>query len=67
VTGDLRDRIDEPLTWPARAWVYGTWGYAVSCARDEATRRRQRVWVYAGMLDGEPVWVASLDPKRDQS
>jgi hypothetical protein len=55
----------KPATdWPARAWVYGTWGYAVERAREQAARRRLRMWVYAGVLDGESVWVAALDPKR---
>lgn len=62
---DALDQWPEPV-WPARAWVYGTWGNAVSQAREHAGRHRQRVWVYAAHLDGEPAWVASLDPRREQ-
>ena len=51
-------------SWPARAYAYGTWGYALERAREHARERRQRVYLYRGALDGEAVWVAAWDPKR---
>lgn len=50
--------------WPARAYVYGTFGYALERAREMAAARQQRMWLYRGVLDGEQVWVAAWDPKR---
>ena len=58
--------FDQPR-WPARAYVYGTWGYALNRARDMAAERNQRFYLYAGLLDGERVWVAALDPMTDQT
>lgn len=51
------------MNWPARAYVYGTWEYALHRAWEHATERKQKVYVYQGELDGETVWVASWDPK----
>lgn len=54
------DRLD----WPARAYVYTSWGYALSEARARAERFQQRMWLFRATLDGEQVWVVSWDPKR---
>lgn len=50
-------------TWPARAYIYGTWNYAFSNAIRYSRDRRQKLFVYQGVLDGKKVWVASWDPK----
>ena len=50
-------------SWPARAYTYGTWRYALARAREHAQERHQRVYLYRGDLDGEAVWVAAWDPK----
>lgn len=52
------------INWPARAYIYGTWGYALNRARERATEFEQRMWLYRAVLDGEPVWVVTFDPKR---
>lgn len=52
------------LTWPARAYVYGTWGYALERARDHSSQRNLRTYLYKSMLDGYPVWVVAWDPKK---
>lgn len=49
--------------WPARAYVYGTWGYALERARELATEKNQKTYLYRSSLDGEPVWVVAWDPK----
>jgi hypothetical protein len=53
------------VNWPARAYVYGTWGYALDQARDRVKRAKQKMYLYKGVLDGEPVWVVSWDPKKE--
>lgn len=50
--------------WPARAYIYGTWDFALSQARDRARRFTQRMYLYQSTLDGDSVWVVSWDPKR---
>lgn len=60
---DCIDRISD-VDWPARAYVYGTWGYALSRARELAAGDGQKMYLYAGVLDGEQVWVVGWDPKR---
>jgi len=55
-----------PSGWPALAYVYGTWGYALNRARELATEKQQKTYLYRSLLNGEPVWVVSWDPKPDQ-
>lgn len=50
--------------WPARAYIYGTWAYALNRAREHSTERNQKTYLYASTLDGETVWVVAWDPKR---
>ena len=54
---------NDATSWPARAYAYGTWGYALARAREHARERHQRVYLYRAALDDEPVWVAAWDPK----
>lgn len=64
IEGINRGLLQPTISWPARARVFGNWPYALSRAFDEARERHQKVWVYRGNLDGEEVWVVSLDPKK---
>lgn len=57
------DHFDLP-SWPARAYVYGVWEYALGRAIEHSAERNQKTYVYASTLDGEPVWVVAWDPKR---
>ena len=41
------------INWPARAYIYGTWGYALNRARDRAAKFQQRMWLYRGVLDAQ--------------
>lgn len=50
--------------WPARAYIYGTWGYALWNARILATERKMKVYVYQGFLDNDRIWAVSWDPKE---
>lgn len=34
------------MSWPAMAYVYGTWGYALERANEHARERQQRVRLY---------------------
>lgn len=52
-----------PSGWPAQAYVYGTWDYALERARELATEKQQKTYLYRSSLNGEPVWVVSWDPK----
>lgn len=49
--------------WPAMAYVYGTWGYALDRALAFAAERHLKQHVYQGTLNDELVWVVSWDPK----
>lgn len=60
---DCIARLDD-VAWPARAYVYGTWGYALSRARDLSADMNEKTYLYSGTLDGESVWVVAWDPKR---
>lgn len=50
--------------WPARAYVYGTFGYALTLTIWRANQMGQKMYLYKGVLDGESVWISSWDPKR---
>lgn len=52
------------MSWPARAYVYGTFGYALSQTIKRAKRKNQHMFVYKSTLNGETVWVGSWDPKE---
>ena len=52
-----------PSAWPAVAYVYGTWEYALNRARELATEMQQKTYLYRGSLNGQPCWVVSWDPK----
>lgn len=57
-------------SWPAMAYFYGTWGYALSRAREIARERNQRVRLYRGTFDakgfapGKPVWIVDWEVQR---
>lgn len=53
--------------WPALARVFLTWSYALNRALEETAQRRQKTYVYQGVLDGRVVWVVALDPKGRHS
>ncbi len=55
--------MSERQDWPARAYAYGTWAYALNQTLERVDRARQKMYVYKGELDGEIVWVGSWDPK----
>lgn len=52
-----------PSGWPALAYVYGTWGYALSRARELATEKNQKTYLYRASLGDRAYWVVSWDPK----
>jgi hypothetical protein len=52
--------------WPAMAYVYGTWGYALARARERAKSHQQKMYLYQGVLNGETVWVVSWDRKKER-
>lgn len=52
------------VSWPAGFYIYHTWEYALSQARSLAVRHQQKLFIYRGCLDGDPVWVVSWDPKK---
>lgn len=60
---DCVERLQEP-GWPACAYVYGVWEYALGRALEHSAERHQKTYLYAGTLDGAPVWVVAWDPKR---
>lgn len=49
--------------WPAVAYCYLGWGYALNRAREYAAQRKLKTYVYKSTLEGSPVWVVSWDPK----
>lgn len=51
------------MNWPAFAYLYGTWGYALTNARDHASERRQKVYLYRAEMNGRWWWVASWGPE----
>lgn len=51
--------------WPALAYIFGTWEYALNRARDLATEKQQRTYLYRGSMNGRPCWVVSWDPKPE--
>lgn len=53
--------------WPARAYCYGTFGYALSQTILRAKAHKQQMFVYQGVLDGEVVWIGSWDPKKEKN
>lgn len=55
-----------PSGWPAQAYVYGTWDYALARARELATEKQQKTYLYKAALNGESVWVVSWDPKPEE-
>ncbi|HEY9352363.1 MAG TPA: hypothetical protein VIP28_03885 [Nocardioides sp.] len=62
----LLDELDRrPSGWPAMAYVYGTWGYALKRARELATEKQQKTYLYRSSFNGEPCWVVSWDPKPE--
>lgn len=63
VTWLLAEVQRAPSGWPAQAYVYGTWGYALARARELATEKNQKTYLYRASLNGESVWVVSWDPK----
>jgi hypothetical protein len=52
-----------PSGWPALAYVYSDWGYALSRARELATEKNQKTYLYQTTLGGRTYWVVSWDPK----
>lgn len=60
-----KTRSRAPSGWPAMAYVYGTWDYALSRARELATEKQQKTYLYRSSLHGEPCWVVSWDPKPE--
>lgn len=58
------------MTWPALAYFYGTWGYALSRANEIAAERQQRVRLYRSFLSAKgcppdvPVWVVDWEVQR---
>ena len=52
-----------PSGWPALAYIFGTWGYALNRARELATEKQLRTYLYRGSMNGRPCWVVSWDPK----
>lgn len=54
---------DDGPGWPAMSYVYGTWAYALERAREHATERNQRVWLYRAEVNGELQWIVAWDPK----
>jgi hypothetical protein len=55
------------MEWPAFAYLYTTWGYALIRAREHATERQLHTYLYAVTLNGEPFWAVSWDPKEETS
>lgn len=55
--------LERLVGWPAQAYVYGTFGYALTQTVQRARSHRQKMYLYRGTLDGETVWVSSWDPK----
>lgn len=56
------DIID--IDWPARAYIYGTYGFALRETIIRAKNHKQKMYLYRGTLNGEWVWVAAWDPKK---
>lgn len=56
------------MAWPAAAYVYLTWAYALARAREQATQRGQRVYVRRAKIEGRWMWITSWDrrPKEEQ-
>lgn len=52
------------MTWPAFAYLYGTWGYALNQALEHSRERNQKVYVYQARFGSRNYWVASWDPKE---
>lgn len=58
------------MSWPALAYVFGTWGYALEQARALAAEHHQRVRLYRSTLNakaypsGQSVWVVDWEVQR---
>ena len=50
--------------WPAFAYLFGTWGYALQRALDLNARYKQKIYLYQAEMNGRPWWVTSFDPKE---
>lgn len=53
--------------WPAFARLFLTRLFALSEARNQATRYGQRIYVYRAQMDGHWFWAVSFDPKERNS
>ena len=49
--------------WPAFAYIYGTWGYALARAIEHSKQRHQKVYVFKVDFPERSWWVVSWDPK----
>lgn len=52
------------MTWPAFAYLYGTWEYALQRAIEHANERKLKVYLYRASLLDREWWVVSWDPKE---
>lgn len=51
------------MTWPAFAYLYGTWGYALERANEMSAERGLRMHLYRAEFCGMTRWAVSWDPK----
>jgi len=52
------------MNWPAFAYLYGTWGYALNRALEHSRERKQKVYLYRAWFGSKNWWVVSWDPKE---
>lgn len=50
--------------WPAMAYIYGTFGYALTETITRAFARKQKMYIRKVTVEGMPVWMASWDPRK---
>lgn len=56
-------RLTQGSHWPAFAYLYGTRDYALARARELATEKNQKTYLYRAWMNGRRWWVVSWDRK----